>query len=73
MCLMCLSGSLANGETQDGTKVDPHNLVNIKDYSLGGSRVSYMQLTLGGSWPEHDPLEFNPAHEGWIQSTGLHC
>ena len=50
---------LANGETQDGTKVDPHNLVNFKDYSLGGA------------WPEHDRLEFNPAHEVYDDNLGL--
>ena len=50
---------IANGEGQDGTKVDPHNIVNFKDYSLGGS------------WPEHDRLEFNPAHEVYDENLGL--
>ena len=50
---------VANGEDQGGAKIDPHNIINFKDY------------TLGGSWPENDRLEFNPAHEVYDEKLGL--
>ena len=50
---------VANGEGTGCTKVDPHNIIDFKSYDLGDS------------WPNHDRLEFNPAHEVYDESLGL--
>ena len=50
---------LSNAEGTIGMQVDPHNVVDFMDYDMGGE------------WPEHDRLEFNPAHEAYDTNLGL--